>query len=211
MFNDWASIVKNMLLSSIIWELIFESLSLFLTKIVACVFRLILCRKNGNREYQNRQMNARNVTVTVTQPVVFMMKRLMSGTSLWIFTETMKVAEFVRNAKIILRETTVKDVNRDFSDLMKLQKPIPANVRAIIIRWSFFIINVSFLQNIKLSKRTNACQSRTWNNNSGRASANFPKFEARTISRTMFWIYLQLFFLKVLFLSRTTTLYSVKA
>ena len=94
-------------------------------------------------------MNARNVTVTVTQPVVFMMKRLMSGTSLWIFTETMRVAEFVRNAKIILREPTVKDVSRDFSDLMKLQKPIPANVRAIIILWSFFIINVSFLQNFQ--------------------------------------------------------------
>ena len=82
-------------------------------------------------------MNARNVTVTVTQPVVFMMKRLMSGTSLWIFTGTMKVAEFVRNARIILRETTVKDANRDFSDLMKLQKPIPANVRAIFIRIKF--------------------------------------------------------------------------
>ena len=82
-------------------------------------------------------MNARNVTVTVTQPVVFMMKRLMSGTSLWISTVTTKVAESVRNARIILRETTVKDANRDFSDLMKLQKPTPANVRAIIIRIKF--------------------------------------------------------------------------
>ena len=82
-------------------------------------------------------MNAKNVIVTVTQPVVFMMKRLMSGTSLWIFTETMKVAESVRNVKIILRETTAKDANRDFSDLMKLQKPIPANVRPIIMKIKF--------------------------------------------------------------------------
>ena len=98
-------------------------------------------------------MNARNVTVTVTQPGVFMMKRLMSGTSLWISTVTTKVAESVRNARIILRETTVKDANRDFSDLMKLRKPIPANVRAIIIRIKFvrqfLFYDIPLLQNLR--------------------------------------------------------------